>query len=506
MLRDWTARLERERGAVRLFDLQSLDTTSMFLGAPLKVLGPSGAVLSASISNGAGRKAAPSDAWARARDVMGDGPMSLALQDGFHLMAAPVKYKGQALGYLSACVEGADGSCDRVMPLLSLSVSHLESIAEAGLDVESLSAEVVRVYEELALIYGLTARLGANVDVAEICRIVVEEAKKILDPTDIILHLADYRAGVFRTVLASGPHEALAAGYAPSLEEGVIGQAYVGQRSVLVCEVDEHAQFKPRPFPVRRLLAVPLSAEGKVIGMISASDKRDGDEFNSREEKLISAMASVAAIAIKNAQLYSEIKDLFEGFIDAAVTAVEYRDPTTAGHSNRVAAMSVELAKKVSESGLPPLRDIKFTPEQLLELRYAGLLHDFGKIGVRESVLRKGAKLTDCGTREIMGRFGYIRLLKRYEALDRKYGILLSQGREASADAIGEIAEIATLVNQRTENIGARRLQTVMERLLDGISFEANELRGQRIVVDAKYVKERLEGIAADEDLSRYIL
>jgi len=73
-------------------------------------------------------------------------------------------------------------------------------------------------------------------------------------------------------------------------------------------------------------------------------------------------------------------------------------------------------------------------------------------------------------------------------------------------DAIDELARIAAEVNDRMENIGARRLHTVMERLLDGVSFDAPDLRGQRIVVDAAYVRERLQGIAEDEDLSRYIL
>jgi ATP-dependent HslUV protease ATP-binding subunit HslU len=73
-------------------------------------------------------------------------------------------------------------------------------------------------------------------------------------------------------------------------------------------------------------------------------------------------------------------------------------------------------------------------------------------------------------------------------------------------DGVDELARIAAEVNERMENIGARRLYTVMERLLDTISFDAADLRGQRIVIDAAYVKERLAGIATDEDLSRYIL
>ncbi|HSN89920.1 MAG TPA: ATP-dependent protease ATPase subunit HslU [Anaeromyxobacteraceae bacterium] len=93
-------------------------------------------------------------------------------------------------------------------------------------------------------------------------------------------------------------------------------------------------------------------------------------------------------------------------------------------------------------------------------------------------------------------------LVRQYTALLATEGIDV-QFRD---DAVEEIARIAADVNERMENIGARRLHTVMERLLDRISFEGPELRGQRIVVDAALVRDRLEGVARDEDLSRYIL
>jgi ATP-dependent HslUV protease ATP-binding subunit HslU len=73
-------------------------------------------------------------------------------------------------------------------------------------------------------------------------------------------------------------------------------------------------------------------------------------------------------------------------------------------------------------------------------------------------------------------------------------------------DAITEIASIAVTVNDRTENIGARRLHTVMERLLDQVSFEAPDMSGQQLVIDASYVREKLSDIVKDEDLTRYIL
>ena len=93
-------------------------------------------------------------------------------------------------------------------------------------------------------------------------------------------------------------------------------------------------------------------------------------------------------------------------------------------------------------------------------------------------------------------------LVKQYVTLLATEGVDLQIGD----DAVEEIARVAAEVNDRMENIGARRLHTVMERLLDEVSFDAEERRGQRLVIDPKYVRERLEGVLADEDLSRYIL
>ncbi|ABS26888.1 ATP-dependent protease ATPase subunit HslU [Anaeromyxobacter sp. Fw109-5] len=111
---------------------------------------------------------------------------------------------------------------------------------------------------------------------------------------------------------------------------------------------------------------------------------------------------------------------------------------------------------------------------------------------------------------EPLGREDLVRILREpRSSLVRQYTALLAtEGVDVQFrdDAVEEIARIAADVNERMENIGARRLHTVMERLLDAISFDAPDLRGQRIVVDAAYVRERLAGIAEDEDLARYIL
>ena len=103
-----------------------------------------------------------------------------------------------------------------------------------------------------------------------------------------------------------------------------------------------------------------------------------------------------------------------------------------------------------------------------------------------------------------------IRILTEPEnALIKQYTALMeteSLGLKFERDAIEEISEMAALINERTENIGARRLYTIMERLLDEISFDAPEMSGKAMVIDAGYVKEKLKGFVEDEDLSRFIL
>ena len=109
-----------------------------------------------------------------------------------------------------------------------------------------------------------------------------------------------------------------------------------------------------------------------------------------------------------------------------------------------------------------------------------------------------------------LGKSEFVKILTEPKnALIRQYIALLETEKvhlAISADAIEEIASVASQINEKTENIGARRLQTIMERLLDDISFAAPEMQGQEVNIDGAYVRERLGPILEDEDLSRYIL
>jgi HD-GYP domain-containing protein (c-di-GMP phosphodiesterase class II) len=215
------------------------------------------------------------------------------------------------------------------------------------------------------------------------------------------------------------------------------------------------------------MLTVPmLSARDEVIGVVQLINRRhpgpplrsptDFDQyvlpFDARSEQLALALASQAGICLENTILYDEIQNLFAGFVDAAVTAIESRDPTTSGHSRRVATLSVALAEKVDGLSSGPLRDIRFTRDELRQIEYAGVLHDFGKVGVRESVLTKAKKLHQAQRTTIDLRFRYIRRSLQAEAAERKLALVLAGGGTPQIEPIAAIdAEIATRLQQLDE-------------------------------------------------------
>jgi HD-GYP domain-containing protein (c-di-GMP phosphodiesterase class II) len=127
--------------------------------------------------------------------------------------------------------------------------------------------------------------------------------------------------------------------------------------------------------------------------------------FRQEDLEMVESVASQAAVAIDNKNLLDSIQALFDGFVQASVTAIEQRDPSTAGHSGRVEALTTSLAAAVTKIDVGRYKDVYLSDDQLKELRYACLLHDFGKVGVREDVLRKAKKLMPGQLAVIQSRF-----------------------------------------------------------------------------------------------------
>jgi len=219
----------------------------------------------------------------------------------------------------------------------------------------------------------------------------------------------------------------------------------------------------------KSMLVVPMKNHtGEVIGVIQLINKKrnfnqkltpeqmkgsDVTSFDKYSEDLVMSVAGQAAVAIQNNNLIQDIEKLFEGFVTASVSAIESRDPTTSGHSFRVAEFTVGLAKLVDSLDDGMFKDVKFTYDQMREIRYASLLHDFGKVGVREKVLVKSKKLETYQLDIIKWRFYY--LIKDLEPKfnQKKLDYLKSNGSSEFTSYETKIDSEFALEKERLSNL-----------------------------------------------------
>ena len=205
--------------------------------------------------------------------------------------------------------------------------------------------------------------------------------------------------------------------------------------------IDEESGYR-----TKSILAVPMrNQKDEIVGVLQLINaKRDYSAqldtlsavmqqvvpFVDRQRSIIESLASQAAVALENSQLYEAIQRLFEGFVRASVIAIEARDPTTSGHSFRVANLTVALAEAVDRADSGPFANITFTRNEMKEIRYASLLHDFGKVGVREEVLVKARKLYPAQMDLIQQRFQFVKQSMETESLRERLKYVLEKSRE----------------------------------------------------------------------------
>lgn len=209
-------------------------------------------------------------------------------------------------------------------------------------------------------------------------------------------------------------------------------------------------------YRTRSMLTIPMADHNKeVIGVLQLINrKRDFSTvlespadfiehvvpYSKRLEELGTALAGQAAVSLENSLLYQEIERLFEGFVRASVHAIEQRDPTTFGHSGRVADKTEALAIAVDRIGSGPHRDTSFNRQHLREIKYAGLLHDFGKVGVREEVLVKARKLYEHDLELVRQRYGVIKRTAERDFYRKRMQYLESTGRDGYVEYARQVS------------------------------------------------------------------
>ena len=270
------------------------------------------------------------------------------------------------------------------------------------------------------------------------------------------------------------------------------------KQETLDIKIDAITQSKAKSF-----LTLPIeTSTGKVSAVLQLINKEQRDlkknkktkkesknpiiYFTNEDKESMKIILSYVSISMENSQLTESIENLFESFVRASVKAIESRDPTTRGHSDRVAMMTVDLAIATHQIKEGPYKGIEFSEDQIKEIRYASLLHDFGKIGVNESVLLKKKKLKEENLEAILNRLdGLIqkeenKILKRLfqEAIEKRKGHNTFNIEEKYKKASQSIQHLRFRIQQMRENILVANQPQILSS-----EFDINQLM-EKLAVD----------------------
>jgi HD-GYP domain-containing protein (c-di-GMP phosphodiesterase class II) len=286
--------------------------------------------------------------------------------------------------------------------VLELLAENFQATLKAEEQTEMVGSELAQTYEELVLLHKLSTHMKVTESDANFLQMACDSLTEIVCVEGIAILLEKVVEGEKKLVVAAGSglidmDERMAAVLHSRLAEEINS----GAEALLDSEVDSPFKYDWHK-GIRNIIAVPLCGKEKadshfshrikngswILGLMLAINRIDKPDFDSTDVKLFNSVASGCAVFIENGRLFKDLKELFIGSLKALTSSIDAKDKYTHGHSERVAFISRWIAEKIAERR--PLEQ-----EQIYRIYLAGLLHDIGKIGIDEAVLRKEGKLTE---------------------------------------------------------------------------------------------------------------
>jgi HD-GYP domain-containing protein (c-di-GMP phosphodiesterase class II) len=254
----------------------------------------------------------------------------------------------------------------------SILATSLEAMIALEMEKKSVAADGVQMYREINMLFHLHESVEANLNLSEVCNSLIGEVCRLINCEASLIFLAESN----QLQLAAGnslKHRAI-----QDIDAGIIGQIYTSGVADIFNQVARAPCFDGETdYPA--MMCAPLKTSDNRIGILVAAGS---GPFSANDLKLLTTLASHGAIVLRNAQLYTELHEMFQSTVSVLAETIEKRDPYTAGHTQRVTDYSVMIAHQL---GLP-LNDIS-------NLRLSAILHDVGKIGVRDHILLKTTQL-----------------------------------------------------------------------------------------------------------------
>ncbi len=331
------------------------------------------------------------------------------------------------------------------------------------LEIKQLQEQARRQHRQFEELNRIGIALSAERDIGKLQDFILTTMRQLTNADGASLWLKTVDDGVPRLFLASSQNNSIDNTYqafkVPVDEKSVVGYTVTMGSSQIYDDAYNPPPGKPQGgkgfdaqygYRTKSMLTVPMrNYTNEVVGAVQLINAKRRFEtkltvdnveaevvsFRPEDLEMIESIASQAAVAIDNKTLLDAIQALFDGFVQASITAIEQRDPTTAGHSGRVEKLTTGIAHAVNEIAVGKYRDVRLTDDQFKELRYACLLHDFGKVGVREHILIKAKKLVPGQLEVIQSRFEFVQRSVQAKYANEKLQVARAEGFDSPAVA-----------------------------------------------------------------------
>lgn len=341
--------------------------------------------------------------------------------------------------------------------------------------------------ERLKAVLSISRELGGNLDLEQLLPDIISRVTAVMDADRSSLFLHDAQTQTLYTFIAEGldVNEIRI-----PVGAGICGEVARTRTRMNIPDAYACPSFDPSfdtktGYRTKSVLCMPLDdRHGHLLGVIQVLNKNGGLPFNEDEETFLAALSSQIAMLLENASLYHKIERTFENIVAAIARAIDSRDPVTAGHSRRVSQYTLQLARGVHDCSEAPFADITFSRNQMRELRYASLLHDFGKVGVPESILQKSERLQSNLIHVVTHRLHANTL---QEQLDRLGGMTVPEHDfDATAAFLAKINRSGFLSDE-----DAQRLKMIYEDgLITPAEYTALSIRKGTLTAEERQVME----------------
>ncbi|MBM4324364.1 MAG: HD-GYP domain-containing protein [Deltaproteobacteria bacterium] len=241
--------------------------------------------------------------------------------------------------------------------------------------------------ERLSLLSRLGQILNSTLDHQEVRRRAMEAATQLMKAEVGSLLLIDEEKHQLYFEVALGDKEEAIKKITLNIGEGIAGWVAQNGEPLIINAPEKDPRFykgvdEKTEFKTRNIICVPVKVKEKTIGVLEAINKKEGEAFDEEDLSLFTSLADQVAIALDNARLYQELEEMFFQTAESLADAIEKRDPYTGGHTQRVTTYSLGTAKYLS-----------LKPVELRWLKISAVLHDIGKIGIDDQILRKPDRL-----------------------------------------------------------------------------------------------------------------